>query len=73
MMHQNLYTDSESPVNAVWVNCHQVSLLESQELLDKIKVYLNDHGRPEHWLFSGTFKRVELQKALGNHLSWKER
>ncbi|KAK1349486.1 Mediator complex, subunit Med23, partial [Heracleum sosnowskyi] len=50
-----------------------VSLLESQELQDKIKVYVNNHGRPEHWQFSGTFKRVELQKALGNHLSWKER
>lgn len=32
-----------------------------------------NRGPPEHWLFSGTFKRVELQKALGNHLSWKER
>ncbi|KAL8157605.1 mediator of RNA polymerase II transcription subunit 23-like [Apium graveolens] len=50
-----------------------VSLLESQELQDKIKIYLTNVGQPEHWFFSGTFKRVELQKALGNHLSCKER
>ncbi|XP_060210180.1 mediator of RNA polymerase II transcription subunit 23-like [Lycium barbarum] len=32
-----------------------------------------NRGPPEHWLFSGPFKRAELQKALGNYLSWKER
>ncbi|KAK1374680.1 Mediator complex, subunit Med23 [Heracleum sosnowskyi] len=50
-----------------------ISLLERQELQQKVKFYLNNRGPPEHWLFSGPFKRVELQKALGNHLSWKER
>ncbi|XP_017226267.2 mediator of RNA polymerase II transcription subunit 23 isoform X1 [Daucus carota subsp. sativus] len=50
-----------------------VSLLESPVLQEKIKVYIDNCGGPEHWLFSGTFKRGELQKALGNHSSWKER
>ncbi|KAK2980751.1 hypothetical protein RJ640_015670 [Escallonia rubra] len=50
-----------------------INLLERQELQQRIKFYLTNRGRPEHWLFSGTFKRVELQKALGTHLSWKER
>lgn len=51
----------------------QINLLERQELQQRIKFYLTNRGRPEHWLLSGTFKRVELQKALGNHLSWKDR
>lgn len=51
----------------------QIHLLERQELQQRVKFYLNNRGRPEHWLYSGVFKRIELQKALGNHLSWKER
>lgn len=50
-----------------------ISLLERQELQQRVKFYLMNRGPPEHWLASGMFKRVELQKALGNHLSWKER
>ncbi|CAA2969488.1 Hypothetical predicted protein [Olea europaea subsp. europaea] len=50
-----------------------MNLLDSKELQQRVKLYLINRGPPEHWLFSGTFKRVELQKALGNHLSWKER
>ncbi|XP_073031480.1 mediator of RNA polymerase II transcription subunit 23 [Primulina eburnea] len=50
-----------------------INLLDSKELQQRVKLYLMNHGPPEHWLFSGTFKRTELQKALGNHLSWKER
>ncbi|XP_052186132.1 mediator of RNA polymerase II transcription subunit 23 isoform X2 [Diospyros lotus] len=50
-----------------------INLLERQELQQRVKFYLMNRGFPEHWLFSGTFKRTELQKALGNHLSWKER
>ncbi|KAL3501933.1 hypothetical protein ACH5RR_036382 [Cinchona calisaya] len=50
-----------------------VNLLDSKELQQRVKMYILNRGQPEHWLLSGTFKRVELQKALGNHLSWKER
>ncbi|KAJ9548970.1 hypothetical protein OSB04_021513 [Centaurea solstitialis] len=50
-----------------------VNLLERQELQQRIKFYVANHGKPEHWLQTGIFKRIELQKALGNHLSWKER
>ncbi|XP_024994314.1 mediator of RNA polymerase II transcription subunit 23 isoform X2 [Cynara cardunculus var. scolymus] len=50
-----------------------VNLLERQELQQRIKFYVGNHGKPEHWLQTGIFKRIELQKALGNHLSWKER
>ncbi|KAI8023504.1 Mediator of RNA polymerase II transcription subunit 23 [Camellia lanceoleosa] len=50
-----------------------INLLERQELQQRVKFYLMNRGPPEHWLASGMFKRVELQKALGNHLSWKER
>ncbi|PON62719.1 Mediator complex, subunit Med [Parasponia andersonii] len=32
-----------------------------------------NRGPPEHWLYTGIFKRIDLQKALGNHLSWKDR
>ncbi|KAJ0675591.1 putative mediator complex, subunit Med23 [Helianthus annuus] len=50
-----------------------VNLLERQELQQRIKFYVANRGKPEHWLQNGIFKRIELQKALGNHLSWKER
>ncbi|KAI8538185.1 hypothetical protein RHMOL_Rhmol09G0082600 [Rhododendron molle] len=50
-----------------------INLLERQELQQRVNFYLINRGPPEHWLFSGMFKRVELPKALGNHLSWKER
>ncbi|KAG6714118.1 hypothetical protein I3842_05G186900 [Carya illinoinensis] len=50
-----------------------INLLERQEILQRVKQYCVNHGPPEHWLQSGMFKRVELQKALGNHLSWKDR
>lgn len=50
-----------------------INLLESKELQQRVNLYIMNRGQPEHWLLSGTFKRVELQKALGNHLSWKER
>ncbi|VFQ80652.1 unnamed protein product [Cuscuta campestris] len=50
-----------------------VSLLDSKELQQKVKVYLLSRGPPENWAQTGPFKRSELQKALGNHLSWKER
>ncbi|XP_042501830.1 mediator of RNA polymerase II transcription subunit 23 isoform X1 [Macadamia integrifolia] len=49
-----------------------ISLLDRPELQQRVKLFLN-RGPPEHWLNSGIFKRVELQKALGNHLSWKDR
>ncbi|PSS13365.1 Mediator of RNA polymerase II transcription subunit like [Actinidia chinensis var. chinensis] len=50
-----------------------INLLERLELQQRVKFYIINRGPPEHWLSSGTFKPVELQKALGNHLSWKER
>ncbi|KAA8529023.1 hypothetical protein F0562_033489 [Nyssa sinensis] len=50
-----------------------INLLDRQELQQRIKFYMLNRGLPDHWLLSGLFKRVELQKALGNHLSWKER
>ncbi|KAK4596788.1 hypothetical protein RGQ29_014717 [Quercus rubra] len=50
-----------------------INLLERQELQQRVKLYCINRGPPEHWLHSGMFKRVELQKALGNHLSWKDR
>ncbi|CAN8313026.1 unnamed protein product [Cochlearia groenlandica] len=50
-----------------------ISLLERPDLLQRIKVYCASRGPPEHWLFTQVFKRNELQKALGNHLSWKDR
>lgn len=50
-----------------------ITLLDRQELQQRVKLYCMNRGPPEHWLYSGLFKRVELQKALGNHLSWKER
>ncbi|XP_049935782.1 mediator of RNA polymerase II transcription subunit 23 isoform X2 [Nymphaea colorata] len=47
-------------------------LLDRQEFQQRVKIcFLN---RPtEHWLNTGLAKRVELQKALGNHLSGKDR
>ncbi|RZC61446.1 hypothetical protein C5167_023201 [Papaver somniferum] len=50
-----------------------MALIDKQELQQRIKLFCMNRGPPEHWLHSGIFKRVELQKALGNHLSWKER
>ncbi|XP_010681926.2 mediator of RNA polymerase II transcription subunit 23 isoform X1 [Beta vulgaris subsp. vulgaris] len=50
-----------------------ITLLDRQELQQRLKLFFLTRGPPEHWLFSGMFKRVDLQKALGNHLSWKER
>lgn len=48
-------------------------LLERQDLQQRVKSYYINRGPPEHWLYTGIFKRTELQKALGNHLSWKDR
>lgn len=50
-----------------------ISLLDRQELQQKIKQFMMARGPPEHWLYAGQFKRVELLKALGNHLSWKDK
>ncbi|KAF7808635.1 mediator of RNA polymerase II transcription subunit 23 [Senna tora] len=49
-----------------------ISLLDRQELQQRVKHFMS-RAPPEHWLYTGLFKRVELQKALGNHLSWKDR
>ncbi|KAG9457178.1 hypothetical protein H6P81_001686 [Aristolochia fimbriata] len=49
-----------------------ISLLDRQELQQRVKMFCSNRGPPEHWHHSGLFKRVELQKALGNHLSWKD-
>ncbi|KAF3591826.1 hypothetical protein DY000_02023567 [Brassica cretica] len=48
-------------------------ILERPELMQRINMYCANRGPPEHWLFTQVFKRNELQKALGNHLSWKDR
>ncbi|KAL0760178.1 hypothetical protein Bca101_076328 [Brassica carinata] len=48
-------------------------MLERPELMQRINMYCANRGPPEHWLFTQVFKRNELQKALGNHLSWKDR
>nr|XP_011463184.1 PREDICTED: mediator of RNA polymerase II transcription subunit 23 [Fragaria vesca subsp. vesca] len=50
-----------------------ISLLDRQELQQRVKLYCMNRGAPEHWLYPGPFVRVELQKALGNHLSWKDK
>ncbi|KAF8378596.1 hypothetical protein HHK36_029944 [Tetracentron sinense] len=50
-----------------------ISLLDRQELQQRVKLFCLNRGPPEHWIHSGLFKRAELQKALGNHLSWKDR
>ncbi|KAF8083444.1 hypothetical protein N665_0772s0014 [Sinapis alba] len=48
-------------------------ILERPELLQRINVFCGNRGNPEHWLCTQVFKRNELQKALGNHLSFKDR
>lgn len=65
---------------AIWLaysfsTCYalQISLLDRQELQQRVKLYCISRGSPEHWLHSVVFKRNDLQKALGNHLSWKDR
>ncbi|XP_019091037.1 PREDICTED: mediator of RNA polymerase II transcription subunit 23-like [Camelina sativa] len=50
-----------------------MSLLKTPDLLLRIKNYCQNRGSPEHWLITQVFKRNDLQKALGNHLSWKDR
>ncbi|XP_015895410.1 mediator of RNA polymerase II transcription subunit 23 isoform X1 [Ziziphus jujuba] len=50
-----------------------ISLLDRQELQQRVKFYCKNRGSPEHWLQTGLFNRIDLQKALGNHLSWKDR
>lgn len=50
-----------------------ISLLDRQELQQKMKLFFSTRSPPEHWLYTGMFKRVDLQKALGNYLSWKDR
>ncbi|EPS63972.1 hypothetical protein M569_10807, partial [Genlisea aurea] len=50
-----------------------INILCSKELPQRVKLYLVNRGQPDHWMFSGTFKRCDLQKSLGNHLSWRER
>ncbi|KAK1413712.1 hypothetical protein QVD17_35490 [Tagetes erecta] len=50
-----------------------VNLLERKELQQRINLFIANRGHPEHWLHTGVFKRIDLQKALGNHLSWKEK
>ncbi|GJN22172.1 hypothetical protein PR202_gb09715 [Eleusine coracana subsp. coracana] len=49
-----------------------INLLERPELQQRVKNFCNSRS-PEHWLKNQPPKRVELQKALGNHLSWKDR
>ncbi|KAL1327824.1 hypothetical protein HN51_037817 [Arachis hypogaea] len=50
-----------------------ISLLDRQELQQRVKLFCITHGPHEHWLYTGVYKRVEVQKALGNHLSGKDR
>ncbi|KAK1315190.1 Mediator of RNA polymerase II transcription subunit 23 [Acorus calamus] len=50
-----------------------ISILNSQELQLRVKLFCLNRGPPEHWLNSSLLKRVELHKALGNHLSGKDR
>ncbi|XP_062110170.1 mediator of RNA polymerase II transcription subunit 23 [Humulus lupulus] len=50
-----------------------IALLDRQELQQRVKLYCMNRGPSEHWLYSGMFKRNDLQKALGTHLSWKDR
>lgn len=49
-----------------------LNLIDKPELKERIKLFIN-RGLPEHWLYTGIAKRTDLQKALGGHLSWKER
>ncbi|MQL85886.1 hypothetical protein Taro_018407, partial [Colocasia esculenta] len=48
-------------------------LLERQELQQRVKMFCANRVSPDYWLNSGIYKRIDLQKALGNHLSWKDR
>ncbi|XP_076947304.1 mediator of RNA polymerase II transcription subunit 23-like [Bidens hawaiensis] len=50
-----------------------VNLLERKELQQRISFYIANRGNPDHWLQTGVFKRVDLQKALGAHLSWNQK
>lgn len=50
-----------------------ISLLDRQELQTRVNFFCINRGPSEHWLYPGVFKRTDLQKALGNHLSWKDR
>ncbi|XP_019424087.1 PREDICTED: mediator of RNA polymerase II transcription subunit 23-like isoform X2 [Lupinus angustifolius] len=50
-----------------------ISLLDRQELQQRVKHFCMTRGHHEHWLYSGIFKRVDPSKALGNYLSWKDR
>ncbi|XWS63960.1 hypothetical protein CRYUN_Cryun06bG0146300 [Craigia yunnanensis] len=50
-----------------------ISLLDQQDLQQRVNLYCMNRAPPEHWLYTGTFKRTDLLKALGNHLSWKDR
>lgn len=49
-----------------------INLLERTELQQRIKAFCSSCSS-EHWLKNQPPKRAELQKALGNHLSWKDR
>ncbi|KAK6119989.1 hypothetical protein DH2020_046277 [Rehmannia glutinosa] len=74
---QSLFPGQGTGGSGILLSCIEefveINILDSKELQQRVKLYLMNRGPPEHWLFSGTFKRAELQKALGNHLSWKER
>ncbi|KAH7670287.1 Mediator complex subunit Med23 protein [Dioscorea alata] len=50
-----------------------ISMLDRPELQQRIKLFCSNRQGPEHWFNNQPPKRVDLQKALGNHLSWKER
>ncbi|ONK66197.1 uncharacterized protein A4U43_C06F5210 [Asparagus officinalis] len=50
-----------------------ISLLDRAELQQRISLFCANRSSPEYWLNDQVPKRVDLQKALGNHLSWKER
>ncbi|WOL20126.1 mediator of RNA polymerase II transcription subunit 23 [Canna indica] len=49
-----------------------ISLLDKPELQQRIRMFCTNRSS-EHWAHNQPPKRVELQKALGNHLSWKDR
>ncbi|GAB2279958.1 Mediator of RNA polymerase II transcription subunit 23 [Dionaea muscipula] len=63
-------TDRDDDPHALHI---MISLLERQELQQRIKLFAMIRGPPEYWLVNGIFKRGELHKALGNHLSGKDR
>lgn len=50
-----------------------ISLLDRPELHQRIKMFCSSRISPEHWLNNQPPKRIEIQKALGNHLVWKDR